>query len=77
MLQINYKPISSKTRKKYIVHRVPSSNDGWIHLKLGELYYYGIDGEPDLERALTHFKNAAANGIEEANQFLDLLKQSP
>lgn len=78
MVEIKYKRGIAKHKGKYIIRRtpVPTSNEAWIQLKLGKMYYHGIDTEPDHEKAFIHFKNAAASGIEEATHYLNLMSHS-
>lgn len=74
--EIKYKKDGEKPRIRRIYRPTPKANAAWIQLKLGEMYYYGIDVEPDHKKALMHFKKALAGGKEEARHFLELLEQA-
>lgn len=45
----------------------------WIPLNLGKMYYYGIETEPDLDKALEYFRAAAAAGNQEAAAYIKSL----
>ena len=73
MTNIEYQKAHNEPRKRRIIRRTPRVDRGWVHLKLGEMYYHGTDVEPDHQKALKYFQSAAEKGYSEATRYIELL----
>lgn len=73
MTNTRHQKFHHELEKRRILRRTPRVDRGWVHLKLGEMYYHGIDIEPDHKKALEYFLSAAEKGYSEASHYIELL----